>query len=135
MRSDRCPEALDAVLLAEAVELSRLSPPSPAAYAVGAVVVGPGPGAPRSVGWSRRDDPLDHAEEVALAAYPGNPAGGTLYTSLEPCSRRRSRRRTCSRKLALREASSSSHDWPSKRRTGLPVVRGFYWLTPLARIE
>ena len=95
MRSDPCPEALDAALLAEAVELSRLSPPSPAAYAVGAVVVGPGPGAPRSVGWSRRDDPLDHAEEVALAAFPGDPAGGTLYSSLEPCSRRRSRRQTC----------------------------------------
>jgi pyrimidine deaminase RibD-like protein len=95
MRSDPCPEALDAALLAEAVELSRLSPPSPAAYAVGAVVVGPGPGAARSVGWSRRDDPLDHAEEVALAAFPGDPAGGTLYSSLEPCSRRRSRRQTC----------------------------------------
>ena len=95
MRSDPCPEALDAALLAEAVELSRLSPPSPAAYAVGAVVVGPGPGARRSVGWSRRDDPLDHAEEVALAVFPGDPAGGTLYRSLEPCSRRRSRRQTC----------------------------------------
>ena len=70
MRSDPCPEALDAALLAEAVELSRLSPPSPAAYAVGAVVVGAGAGAPRSVGWSRRHDPLDHAEEVALAAFP-----------------------------------------------------------------
>jgi pyrimidine deaminase RibD-like protein len=91
MRSD----PVDAALLAEAVELSRRSPPSPAAYAVGAVVVGPGPGGPRAVGWSRQDDPLEHAEEVALAAYPGDPAGGTLYTSLEPCSRRRSRRRTC----------------------------------------
>ena len=95
MRCDPCPRALDAALLAEAVELSRRSPPSPAAYAVGAVVVGPGPGAPRSVGWSRRDHPLDHAEEVALAAFPGDPTGGTLYSSLEPCSRRRSRRQTC----------------------------------------
>jgi pyrimidine deaminase RibD-like protein len=88
-------ESLDAALLAEAVELSRRSPPSPAAYTVGAVVVGAGPGAARSVGWSRRHDPLDHAEEVALAAFPGDPAGGTLYSSLEPCSRRRSRRHTC----------------------------------------
>lgn len=95
MRSDRCPGSLDAALLAEAVELSRRSPPSPAAYTVGAVVVGPGPDAARSVGWSRRDGPLDHAEEVALAAFPGDPAGGTLYSSLEPCSRRRSRRHTC----------------------------------------
>jgi diaminohydroxyphosphoribosylaminopyrimidine deaminase/5-amino-6-(5-phosphoribosylamino)uracil reductase len=95
MRSEPRSDSLDAALLAEAVELSRRSPPSPAAYAVGAVVVGTGPGAPRSVGWSRRYDALDHAEEVALAAFPGDPAGGTLYSSLEPCSRRRSRRRTC----------------------------------------
>lgn len=58
-------------------------------------MVGPGPGAYRSVGWSRQHDLQDHAEEVALAAYPGDPAGGTLHSSLEPCSRRRSRRRTC----------------------------------------
>ncbi len=95
MRSEPRPEPLDAALLAEAVELSRRSPPSPAAYAVGAIVVGADRRAPRSVGWSRRDDPLDHAEEVALAAFPGDPAGGTLYSSLEPCSRRRSRRQTC----------------------------------------
>ncbi len=95
MRSEPRSEPLDAALLAEAVELSRRSPPSPAAYAVGAIVVGAGPDAPRSVGWSRRHDPLDHAEEVALAAFPGDPADGTLYSSLEPCSRRRSRRRTC----------------------------------------
>ena len=95
MRSEPRSEPLDAALLAEAVELSRRSPPSPAAYAVGAIVVGADRRGPRSVGWSRRDDPLDHAEEVALAAFPGDPAGGTLYSSLEPCSRRRSRRRTC----------------------------------------
>jgi diaminohydroxyphosphoribosylaminopyrimidine deaminase / 5-amino-6-(5-phosphoribosylamino)uracil reductase len=95
MRCDPPDAAVLAEVLAEAVELARRSPPSPAAYAVGAVVIGPGPGAPRSVGWSRRHDPQDHAEEVALAAYPGDPSGGTLYSSLEPCSRRRSRRRTC----------------------------------------
>jgi pyrimidine deaminase RibD-like protein len=95
MRSEARSAPLDAVLLAEAVELSRRSPPSPAAYAVGALVVGADPGTARSVGWSRRHGPLDHAEEVALAAFPGDPAGGTLYSSLEPCSRRRSRRRTC----------------------------------------
>jgi pyrimidine deaminase RibD-like protein len=95
MRCEPRPEPIDAALLAEAVELSRRSPPSLAAYAVGAVVLGAGAGAPRSVGWSRRHDPLDHAEEVALAAFSGDPAGGTLYSSLEPCSRRRSRRHTC----------------------------------------
>ena len=94
-RSEPHPAPLDAALLAEAVELSRRSPPSLAAYTVGAIVVGARPGAARSVGWSRRHDPLDHAEEVALAAFAGDPAGGTLYSSLEPCSRRRSRRRSC----------------------------------------
>lgn len=79
-------------LLAEAVELSRRCPPSSTAYAVGAIVVA---GAARSDGWSRAGDPRDHAEEVALAAFPGDPAGGTLYSSLEPCSRRRSRLRPC----------------------------------------
>jgi diaminohydroxyphosphoribosylaminopyrimidine deaminase/5-amino-6-(5-phosphoribosylamino)uracil reductase len=84
-------------LLADAIELSRRSTPSPTAYAVGAIVVAAGnpAGALRSVGWSRQHDPQDHAEEVALAAFPADPAGGTLYTSLEPCSQRRSRRRTC----------------------------------------
>lgn len=85
----------DAELLAEAVELSRRCPPSPGAYAVGAVVVANGT---RAVGWSRMTDPSVHAESAALAALVGagaDPAGGTLYTSLEPCSDRRSDRPTC----------------------------------------
>jgi pyrimidine deaminase RibD-like protein len=88
---------MDRELLADAVELSRRSSPSTTAYAVGAIVLGPGdgPDRPRSVGWSRRFHPADHAEEVALAAYPGTPVGGTLYSSLEPCSVRASRRPTC----------------------------------------
>jgi pyrimidine deaminase RibD-like protein len=58
----------------------------------------PAGGAVRAVGWSRRTGPHDHAEEVALvalAAAGGDPAGGTLYSSMEPCSQRRSRRHTC----------------------------------------
>jgi pyrimidine deaminase RibD-like protein len=86
---------MDSDLLAEAVELSRRSPPSPGAYAVGAVVVA---GATRAVGWSRRTDPNEHAEAAALAALAAagaDPAGGTLYSSMEPCSDRRSDRPTC----------------------------------------
>lgn len=91
---DRDPDAgvSDAAVLAEAVALARRCPPSRTAYAVGAVVL---TAAARSVGWSRATDPHDHAEEVALAAFPGDPAGGTLYVSMEPCSARRSRPRTC----------------------------------------
>ena len=96
MRSEPRPEPLDAALLAEAVELSRRSPPSPAAYAVGAVVVGAGPGA-RPLG--RLVPPARPARPRrggrAGRASRADPAGGTLYSSLEPCSRRRSRRHTC----------------------------------------
>lgn len=86
---------MDSDLLAEAVELSRRCPPSPRAYSVGAVLVA---GDARAVGWSRQTDPQDHAEAVALAALAaagGDPAGGTLYSSLEPCSERRADRPTC----------------------------------------
>ncbi len=51
-------------------------------------------------GWSRRRDPHDHAEEAATRrARPaaGAPPGTTLYSSLEPCSARASRPRTCTR--------------------------------------
>lgn len=82
----------DPDLLALAVELSRRSPRSTGAYAVGAVVV---TATECAVGWSRATHPHDHAEEVALAALAGPAAGGTVHTSLEPCSVRRSRPRTC----------------------------------------
>jgi pyrimidine deaminase RibD-like protein len=49
-------------------------------------------------GFSRQNDPADHAEEVALAGVdPGDPRLGsaTLYSSLEPCRYRASRPRPC----------------------------------------
>jgi diaminohydroxyphosphoribosylaminopyrimidine deaminase/5-amino-6-(5-phosphoribosylamino)uracil reductase len=88
---------LDGRWLARAVELARRCPPSATAFSVGAVVVG----ADQRVlgeGWSRAADPHDHAEEVALggfAAGDGRLAGATVYSSLEPCSARASRPRTC----------------------------------------
>ena len=86
---------MDSDLLAEAVELSRRCPPNPGAYAVGVVLVA---GGTRADGWSRRTGPQEHAEEVALAALAdagADPAGGTLYSSLEPCSDRRADRAPC----------------------------------------
>ena len=83
--------------LTTAIELSRLCPPSPSAYSVGAVIVA-ADGMEIARGYSRQSDPHIHAEEAALAAIgPSDPrlAGATLYSSLEPCTERRSRPRTC----------------------------------------
>jgi pyrimidine deaminase RibD-like protein len=83
--------------LAEAVELARRSPRSSTAYAVGALVVG-GDGQVLATGYSREQDPHDHAEEAALAKIrPGDPrlATATIYSSLEPCTTRASRPRGC----------------------------------------
>jgi diaminohydroxyphosphoribosylaminopyrimidine deaminase/5-amino-6-(5-phosphoribosylamino)uracil reductase len=89
--------AADRGWLAQAVDLSRRSPPSRTAYAVGAVIVA-ADGAVLATGYSRETSPHDHAEEVALAklgpAAPGLGAA-TLYSSLEPCRFRASRPRPC----------------------------------------
>lgn len=80
-----------------AVELAWQCPPSRTAYSVGAVIVGAG-GTELSRGFSRENDPLVHAEESALGKLaPGEPrlAGATIYSTLEPCSQRKSRPRTC----------------------------------------
>lgn len=87
----------DRARLRAAIELSRSCPKSASAFSVGAIVVDAG-GAVLADGYSRRDDPHDHAEEAALRALaPDDPrlAAATLYTSLEPCSTRASRPRSC----------------------------------------
>jgi diaminohydroxyphosphoribosylaminopyrimidine deaminase/5-amino-6-(5-phosphoribosylamino)uracil reductase len=81
-----------------AIELSRLCPPSDTAYSVGAIIVGRD-GSERSRGYSRDEAPFVHAEESALAKLAGirtDLSGATMYTSMEPCSTRRSGPRTCS---------------------------------------
>lgn len=81
-----------------AVCLARECPPSDTAFSVGAVIVDAG-GAELSRGFSREGgDPVAHAEESALGKLsPGEPglAGATIYSTLEPCSQRKSRPRTC----------------------------------------
>jgi pyrimidine deaminase RibD-like protein len=94
-----------------ACDLARRCPPSATAFSVGAVVVDAG-GSELARGFSREDDPRDHAEESALgriarrhggtapadlAALPGTGlAGATIYTSLEPCGERSSHPTPCS---------------------------------------
>jgi pyrimidine deaminase RibD-like protein len=81
-----------------AIEESRRSPPSDTAYSVGAIVIGVS-GRELARGHSRETHPHDHAEEVALARLAPRArveAGPlTMYTSLEPCTQRRSRLVPC----------------------------------------
>ena len=89
--------AADRGWLAQAVDLSRRSPASRTAYAVGAVIVAAN-GAVLATGYSRETSPHDHAEEVAMAKLGPAAAGlggATLYSSLEPCRFRASRPRPC----------------------------------------
>jgi diaminohydroxyphosphoribosylaminopyrimidine deaminase/5-amino-6-(5-phosphoribosylamino)uracil reductase len=81
-----------------AVELAWQCPPSATAFSVGAVIVDAS-GDEISRGYSREGgDPVVHAEESALGKLAaGDPrlAGATMYSTLEPCSQRKSRPRTC----------------------------------------
>jgi diaminohydroxyphosphoribosylaminopyrimidine deaminase / 5-amino-6-(5-phosphoribosylamino)uracil reductase len=81
-----------------AVSLARQCPPSDTAFSVGAVIVD-ADGVELSRGFSREGgDPVAHAEEAALAKLaPGAArlAGATIYSTLEPCSHRTSRPRSC----------------------------------------
>jgi 5-amino-6-(5-phosphoribosylamino)uracil reductase len=89
--------ACDRHWLRAATDLSRRCPPSGGAYSVGAVIVG-ADGREIARGHSRETDPTVHAEEVALArTATGEARGATLYSSLEPCSQRRSRPLSCAR--------------------------------------
>jgi pyrimidine deaminase RibD-like protein len=79
-----------------ACELAALCPPSNTAYSVGAVIVD-GDGRELARGHSRESDPVEHAEEAALAKLePGaDLSAATIYSSLEPCCRRASRPEPC----------------------------------------
>ncbi|GAA4086363.1 dihydrofolate reductase family protein [Streptomyces shaanxiensis] len=94
------PAAADRHWLALACELATQCPPSETAFSVGAVVVA-ADGTELARGYSREGgDPAVHAEEAALAKIaPGDPrlASATVYSSLEPCTRRASRPVPCAR--------------------------------------
>ncbi|CAM5540337.1 deaminase [Streptomyces abikoensis] len=95
--------AADHAWMLKAIELSRKCPPAEGAFSVGAIIVDE-EGNEISNGFSRETDPHVHAEESALAKLPGDDPrlpGATLYSTLEPCSQRRSRTMTCTQ-LVLR---------------------------------
>jgi pyrimidine deaminase RibD-like protein len=80
-----------------AIDLSRRCPPSTTAYSVGAVVVN-GHGQELARGYSRDSGPHIHAEQSALGKLAGSGidlSTATIYSSLEPCSTRRSPLRPC----------------------------------------
>ncbi|MBQ4279114.1 MAG: hypothetical protein IJC16_04075 [Rikenellaceae bacterium] len=88
----------DKALLRQAIELGRLCTPSGGAYSVGAVITTRD--GRRFTGYSRESGPANHAEEEAIAkavAAGADLSGATIYSSLEPCSTRRSKPRSCSR--------------------------------------
>jgi pyrimidine deaminase RibD-like protein len=91
------PTDLDREWLQRAIDLSRSCPPSPTAFSVGAIIVDNN-NQVIATGYSREGNPRNHAEEAALAkTSAGDPrlALATIYTSLEPCSQRASRPRSC----------------------------------------
>ena len=78
--------------MSRAVDLAHRSPRSATAFAVGAVIVDD-TGRAFAEGYSRDDDPYVHAEESALLKAAGDARlrTATLYSTLEPCSKRSSR--------------------------------------------
>jgi diaminohydroxyphosphoribosylaminopyrimidine deaminase / 5-amino-6-(5-phosphoribosylamino)uracil reductase len=93
----RAPSPEDVRWLRHAIELSRGCTPSATAYSVGAVVVDAA-GHEIASGYSRDTDPWVHAEESALrhlAAGDPRLPGATVYSTLEPCTERRSRIEAC----------------------------------------
>ncbi|NKQ56553.1 5-amino-6-(5-phosphoribosylamino)uracil reductase [Amycolatopsis sp. K13G38] len=91
--------AKDHARLREAVALADNCPPS-TTFRVGAIVTDADDRV-LATGYSGETDPHDHAEEVALAKLGDDPglATATIYSSLEPCSSRTSRPKSCTRHI------------------------------------
>jgi pyrimidine deaminase RibD-like protein len=91
----------DELLLRDAIELSRNAAPSHEAFSVGSVIAA-SDGTVLATGYSRERGAHAHAEQVALekaAEQRVDLHGTTLYTSLEPCSARRSDPRACTTRI------------------------------------
>lgn len=86
----------DRVYLIKAIELSRNCKPSSGAYSVGAVLVcadGRSYG-----GYTHESNSKNHAEEEAIIKAKADSAelrGATMYCTMEPCSTRSSKPKSC----------------------------------------
>jgi diaminohydroxyphosphoribosylaminopyrimidine deaminase/5-amino-6-(5-phosphoribosylamino)uracil reductase len=91
----------DRAALLQAIEWSRRAKPSRSAYSVGCVIAD-SRGDVIATGFSRERNERSHAEEVALDKALETRVvlrGATLYTSLEPCSVRRSGAAPCTTRI------------------------------------
>jgi diaminohydroxyphosphoribosylaminopyrimidine deaminase/5-amino-6-(5-phosphoribosylamino)uracil reductase len=123
--------------LTSAIELSRLSERTQTNYAVGAIIVDHD-GVALATGYTGEIDPRDHAEEVAFAKLARRSdldlSEARIYSSLEPCTARKSRPGTCTNLIlaagikrvviALREPPvfADCHGVAALREGGVDVI-------------
>lgn len=87
----------DTYYLQMAIDESRRCEPSDSSYSVGAVIVAASGGLYK--GYTRETGAHNHAEEEALAkalAAGAELSGAVMYSSMEPCSVRKSKPKSCS---------------------------------------
>lgn len=88
---------IDIKYLQEAIDESHKCKPSATAYRVGAVIVTSA--GEKFSGYTHETNSVNHAEEEAIAKALANNAkleGATIYSSMEPCSKRSSKPKSCS---------------------------------------
>ncbi|TDH68151.1 uncharacterized protein CCR75_009823 [Bremia lactucae] len=86
-------DSLDIAFMRMAIAEAHRSQPSENAYCVGCVVVRDGQ--VLSTGFSRELPGNTHAEQVALIKLNLQAQGATVYTTMEPCSKRMSNNVSC----------------------------------------
>ena len=107
----------DESLLRKAIDVSRNAPPSQEAFSVGCVIAAPD-GTVLTTGYSRERGAHSHAEQVAIekaAELHLDLRDATLYTSLEPCSARRSGLHDCAARIleaGIRRVVFAMHEPP-----------------------
>lgn len=92
----------DRLQLQMAIDISRLSSPCNTAYRVGCVIVTES--GKTYEGYTHETGPANHAEEEAIIKALSDDAklyGGSIYTSMEPCSTRHSKPVSCSELIIM----------------------------------